>query len=48
MDLSPNMCDASQKVFHVNQRHFHEFRIGDELSDVTVNVEQSMYEYEMP
>ena len=41
MDLSQGVCDASQKVFHVDQRRFHEFHIGDELSDVTVKVGRS-------
>ena len=33
--------DASQKIFHVDQHLFHEFKVGDELSDVTIKFGRS-------
>ena len=38
MDLSRNITDASQKIFHLDQHRSHEFEVGDEFSDVTVIV----------
>ena len=36
MDLSRNISDASHKIFHLDKHRSHEFKVGDEFSDVTV------------
>ena len=38
MEINQNNTDASQKIFHLDQSRFHEFHVGDDLTDVTVKV----------